>query len=448
MKLFRSLAVLSAIIALMFLYESVSSGAPAPDNKPGQSIFGTWQADAVSIMVTPGQKLVYPSFTDNRPFSVIITDKSLALWRAGKVFAEMKYDAKTQLTAKTINGECQNEGVLGIYELKDNLLKMSLNNVNGGRPENYERKDNDCVLVLRRFNSQPLMIIDTEDNSIKPLAALPNYTGCGSPFWSQDGKKIAFDCWRSIFNENYTRSHVFTINSDGTSPKDLGDGCTPSFSPDGKQIAFCRYNENAGFWIMNSDGSGKRLIDKKGACVRWSPKGDQLAYSISGGNICLLDLKTDQRRNLLEKNYKQIVWGFCWSPDAKWICFKGTLPNESAETAIVSAEGQSKGLHVLAPNAATPELKSTESSFSWSPDGKKILTAAKLGGDINCQLYYLDPKAKIPPKKLAGQDPNCQNYCSAWSPDGKKIVLGFWLGTTPQNTGSGSRNIFKKLLGL
>ncbi len=155
MKLFRSLAVFSAVIALMLLHESVCQGAPAPDNKPGQSIFGTWQANAVSILVTPGQKLVYPSFTDNRPFNVTISDNAITLWRAGEVFSEMKYDAKTQLTANTIDGEYQNEGVLGIYQLKGDRLKISLNNVNGGRPENYERKDNDCVLVLRRFNSQP-----------------------------------------------------------------------------------------------------------------------------------------------------------------------------------------------------------------------------------------------------------------------------------------------------
>jgi Tol biopolymer transport system component len=289
------------------------------------------------------------------------------------------------------------------------------------------------------------MIIDTNDNSLKPLAAPPNYTACGSPCWSQDGKKIAFDCWQTIFNENYRQSRVFTINSDGTSPKNLSDGCTPSFSPDGKQIAFYRYNENEGVWIMNSDGSGKRLIDKTGTCIRWSPKGDQLVYSVTGGNICLLDLKTDQRRNLLEKKYSRVLWGFCWSPDAKWICFKGILPDNSSETAVVSAEGQSKGFNMLAPNTATPGLKSTESSFSWSPDGKRILASAKLSGDINFQLYYLDPEAKKPPEKLAGQDANYKNFCSAWSPDGKKIVLGFWQGTTLQNTSGGD---FRRIFGL
>ena len=232
-----------------------------------------------------------------------------------------------------------------------------------------------------------------------------------------------------------TKAILFTVNADGRSPKDLGDGVLPSWSPDGKQIACCRYYPGGSVWIMNADGSDKKLIDDRGWSVDWSPKKDELAYSrdpaIMGANLCVYDLKTKQRRNLLEKNKSSRYFvGFCLGrPMVSGFVFKGDLPDGKSEVAIVNAQGQDKGFKVLVPSKAIP--RSNESFTTCSPGvrtANRYWRRLQLEGDANLQLYLLDPQGEKPPQKLAGQDPSIRNVGSSWSPDGKKIVISFNLG--------------------
>lgn len=65
----------------------------------------------------------------------------------------------------------------------------------------------------------------------------------------------------------------------------LGNGYQPSFSPDGKRIAFVKYSNDAkstSIWIMDIDGSNLQQITdaKKGYAFgpRWSPDGKRIIF--------------------------------------------------------------------------------------------------------------------------------------------------------------------------
>jgi len=450
MRHLSHLVVLSATILSGICAENLSRGETDADNKQSeQTIVGTWRADAVSMSLEKGKKVSFPSLFDNSVFSVGISADKLTIWEGKQKLAEMSYVLDSKQTPCKIESKFLDRDMLGIYILKSDYLKIGLRDAKKGQPTDYYKTDYDIVLVLHRFQGQPLMVIDVDDGKSHSLMSIPEYTTCGSPNWSHDGSKIAFDAWRSLFGEAYTSSHVFVVNADGSEPKDLGDGALPSFSPDGKRIAYARYDQNAGVWMMNADGSDKHSIDSGNFfCARWSPKGDYLVYgSEDNKNIYIRDLNSNERRALLEKKYNQIYWGFCWSPDAKWICFKGDVENGGSEVALVSAEGQAKGFKVLLPSETIPNVGNIQSTFSWTPDGKKIIISTIRDGNGNWQLYFLDPESKTLLEKLAGQNPNNSNYFSSWSPDGKKVVIAFWPGSQTENNGQ-SGGLLNRIFGF
>jgi TolB protein len=87
------------------------------------------------------------------------------------------------------------------------------------------------------------------------------------PTWSPDGKRIAFMSWRAGPTE------IFMMNDDGTGQQRLtwtsvGDLIDPRWSPDGERIAFVhlpRGRQPGGpkvVYVMNIDGIGAQRLSR------------------------------------------------------------------------------------------------------------------------------------------------------------------------------------------
>ena len=422
------------------------------DNRAGQGIIGPWYADSVAILSEKDTKKVLQK-NERQPFNIVVSDKTLTMRVGNQKLAETTYVLDPNQTPCTIDVNFHDQKIPGIYELNGNDLKISLNDAKKGRPTDFGAAENDMDLDLHRYTGQPLFIINADGSDLHQLPSTGEYLSCSSPKWSCDGK-IAYYACRKVFGENWRNgNHIFTIDADGSSPKDLGDGSMPSWSPDGKQIAFSRYS-TGGVWIMDADGSNKKLIEERVWSVDWSPKNqDEVAYiasadglgvdirSSTSGKIVVRNLKTNEVRTLLDKQFSSSNWSLTWSPDGRWICYQAETPSGEPELAIVSAEGQSKGYKVLLPNDAIKHVQESSYYYSWRPDGKRLLTSIKMDGDDNRQLYLIDVEGKELPQKLAGQDPSRSNVLTCWSPDGKKIVFASAPGKPAEN-----KSEFKALL--
>jgi len=97
------------------------------------------------------------------------------------------------------------------------------------------------------------------------------------PVYSPDGRYIAFRRRLPVADKVEGQFDLFRVNTDGTGLVQLtrtdGNEGDPSWSPDSTQIAFGSTEHTDAYpaadigraWVMNADGSGRRLLWTKGA---------------------------------------------------------------------------------------------------------------------------------------------------------------------------------------
>jgi eukaryotic-like serine/threonine-protein kinase len=120
---------------------------------------------------------------------------------------------------------------------------------------------------------------------------------------------------------------------------------TPSFSPDGRQIAF--QSSRTGFseiWAVDRDGSHPRqLTELKGTVAgfpRWSPDGKRIVFHSrqqSNARLFLLDVPSGRSMQLAYKPINDFQPS--WSHDGKWIYFSSGRSGDGQVWKIASEGG-------------------------------------------------------------------------------------------------------------
>ncbi|GAA5509560.1 DUF1583 domain-containing protein [Novipirellula caenicola] len=239
----------------------------------------------------------------------------------------------------------------------------------------------------------------------------------GSPEFSPDGTKVAFDTWTGSSRS----ARIFMVNIDGTDLRDLGLGLMPTFTPDGKQIAFSSLE---GMMMMNLDGSNRRVISQSGWGIQISPLGDQVAFTdndVKGHNLFVLDLKTNQKRALLTgplaERYSQIYWNFDWSTDGQELYFVGShRQTRQRELAVVSVNGSQQRFETLLTGG-------NYANIACHPDGDGIMYSDSdpAYGSMSMFMIHRDGSPREYP--LLENRRMAAVAGGEWSRDGKMIAL-------------------------
>ena len=195
------------------------------------------------------------------------------------------------------------------------------------------------------------------------------------PMVSPDGSKIVYCSQRDTIY-----SQIYVMNSDGTAPKRLtdiksGDAYGPAWSRDGKKIAYYAFaqtqpSRNPEIWVMDADGSNPKKLTDHGMDPSWSPDGRQIAFaSRRDGIFQIYAISSDgsNLRRLTKHNAEDS--NPAWAPDGGSIVY-------------ISATGDDRrGLFLMAPDGSDQHglAHSKHQDFcfpSWSPDGKTIVFSA------------------------------------------------------------------------
>ena len=215
---------------------------------------------------------------------------------------------------------------------------------------------------------------------IVPLVGLPGLEF--DPSFSPDGKQVAFVI------RNPESSGIYTTVVGGeksmrvtTHPGDSG----PKWSPDGRQLAFIRYFELgvAIYVIPVLGGTEHRLYSSPAGInsrtVDWSPDGKSLAITEIAADrvhtwIALLSLADSTTHRITSPSDQDEDCDPAFSPDGSTIAFvRGITPGVVSDVYVVPTSGGE-------PKRLTHDNTWIVGPPAWTPDGRDIVFSSTRGG--------------------------------------------------------------------
>jgi len=235
----------------------------------------------------------------------------------------------------------------------------------------------------------------------------------GSP--SPDGRLISCVDWDTgdlaIFD--IATGNTRRVTNKGSWDESGGFAGPSVFSPDGRSIAYCWWNDNGGFElrIIGSDGITKPRILYSDKTVpnaqpfAWTPDGKNiLSLLIGSGKIRPSRIALIAASDGAARTLKEFPSGgparLCLSPDGRWVAFDSPYDDplrgegsEKCDLSLLSIDGGRE--RPLVAHPADDRL------LGWSPDGRWILFSSDRSGTWDAWLQPVeDGAAKAEPRLL------------------------------------------------
>ncbi len=169
--------------------------------------------------------------------------------------------------------------------------------------------------------------IHADGSELTNLTNNPAYDG--NPFWSPDGRRIAFESNRTGFMQ------IFLMNADGSNVIQLTDDeadhrfeSSSPWSPDGSKLTFTERapgDEKWMLYVIDADGQNKTVLTPTPnlySAVSWAPNGSHIAFVIvepvgdrDMARIHVINSKGDNDTNITSilPEDEDIDWNYTWT---------------------------------------------------------------------------------------------------------------------------------------
>ena len=235
-------------------------------------------------------------------------------------------------------------------------------------------RDNERILdTVETRNGKEIYVMDYDGANQTRVTA--NRRLNITPSWSPDGRSIAYTSYMRI-HPQILISNVYQGTRE-TLTDEKSSALMPVYSPDGSRIAFMsQRDDNSEIYVMNRDGSNVRRLTRNNAAdstPTWSPTGTQIAFtSDRSGSPQIWTMDTDGL------NLKRITLGESWADRATW------SPAPFNEIAFSARTGP--GFDVKIYDVASGVTRTitdgigTNESPAFAPGGRHIAFASSRAG--------------------------------------------------------------------
>lgn len=270
----------------------------------------------------------------------------------------------------------------------------------------------------------PLAIVVTGQSSFSARDML-TLKRVSDPQLSPDGRTIAYTVGTPDLAGNRVVSHIWTVNIDGTRPRQITTASTsssgPRWSPDGRRIAF---NHGGQVWTMEADGDNRSQITRistGAAGPVWSRDGEWIAFTSEVYPECRNDAcnKAEDERVEASKIKAKVTERLLFKHWNEW--------RDRKRTHVFVIPSRGGVARDLTPGDfdSPPYAASSGVDYAFSPDGTSIVflkNPDKVEAiSTNSDIYILPLNGGVPKNITAGM--NGYDASPVYTPDGKYLLF-------------------------
>jgi Tol biopolymer transport system component/predicted Ser/Thr protein kinase len=209
-----------------------------------------------------------------------------------------------------------------------------------------------------------------------------------TPTFSPDGRMLAFAS-RAAGNWDIYVQSVSGRNAVNVTKDSSANDIQPAFSPDGQRIAFRSEREGGGIFVMGVLGDSVVRLTDVGYRPAWSPDGKEIAFETEGwfeptgrqtiSQLWVVNVQSREKRKILDGDAVQPAWSPHGTRIAYW--------------AVLGSSGQ-RDLFTIPSGGGTPVRITEDTALDWdpiwSPDGHQLYFISDRDGSMNIWRVPID----------------------------------------------------------